>query len=99
MNDLTNAHTAAHEENARLTMKAWRDAEGREANAAARSAWNDLPRFTFHAVISMSGYGKVHKVWTQSAEFLDQPYCGSSRWNSGRARVTTAPVTCRKCLR
>ena len=99
MTDQTAAHEAAHEENAERVMSAWRKAEGREANDAARSAWNDLPRFHFNAVISMSGNGKVHRVWTPSAKYLSQPWCGASRWNGGQARVTDSPVTCLKCLR
>jgi hypothetical protein len=99
MADLTNAHAAAHDENASRTMKAWRDAEGFDAVRDAQDAWSDLPSFQFHAVISLSGGGKVHRVSAPSAKFLEQPWCGSSRWDGGRARVTDAPVTCAKCLK
>ena len=97
MTDLTAAHEAAHEENAARTMAAWRNAVGRDANAAAHSAWLALPRFHFNAVIAYGG--KIHRVWSPSSKFLDQPYCGASRWNGERARVTDAEVTCLKCLR
>jgi hypothetical protein len=99
MTDLTAAHEAAHEENAARTMTAWRNATGVEATDAAHRAWMDLPRFKFHAVIALWGGGKVHEVWSPSRKFLDQPYCGSSRWDGGRAQVTNAEVTCLKCLR
>ena len=99
MTDLTAAHEAAHEENAARTMTAWRNAVGPDANLAARRAWMDLPRFKFHAVIALWGGGKVHEVWSPSRKFLDQPSCGSSRWDGGRAQVTNAEVTCLKCLR
>jgi hypothetical protein len=99
MTDQTANHAAAHEENASRTMAAWRNAVGGDAKDAARSAWNDLPHFRFHATIALSGVGKVHKVWSPSSKFLDQPYCGASRWNGGRARVVDSEVTCLKCLR
>jgi hypothetical protein len=95
MTDLTAAHEAAHEENADRTMAALENAVGPDARDAARSAWFALPRFGFNAVIAYGG--KVHRVYSPSRKFLGQPYCGSSRWNSARARATDAEVTCLKC--
>ena len=104
MTDLTTAHTAAHEENVDRTVAAGQDAKDKavtnaawqDANAKARDAYNDLPRFEFSAVIAHGG--KVHRVYSPSRKFLNNPYCGSSRWNRSRAHAVDAEVTCQKCL-
>jgi len=65
--------------------------------SATFNAWHDIPRRLFSVQISWGG--KVHLVGAPSPHFLDQPHCGSSRWNSAKARIVDSPVTCEKCLR
>jgi hypothetical protein len=61
-------------------------------------AFCDMPKRWYPAKIALQA-GKVHRVFASSPRFLDSPYCGSSRWNTGQARhVPGAEITCMKCL-
>lgn len=69
-----------------------------KAESAAFYVWLDIPRRIFAVQIAW-GVGKVHRIGAPSPQFIDQPFCGSSRWNSARARIVDAEITCQKCLR
>lgn len=76
---------------------AYQNAEG-DAKDEAWAKFCRMPHRDYHVVVTYGG--KVHRVRGQSARFISSsPYCGSARWNSARARVVDAPVTCQKCLK